>query len=91
MEAPTPEARHIPEPPGVQDHQVQQLGLLLKYETETTLLFDTVQISTVLSGTKSSMLILALYSNYITGFSAGCYFKYSLLYFCGVIQNTINR
>lgn len=47
MEAPTPEARRIPEPPGVQDHQVQQLGLLLKYETETTLLFDTVQISTV--------------------------------------------
>lgn len=43
----------------------------------------------MLSGTKSSMLILALYSNYITGFSAGCYFKYSLLYFCGVIQNTI--
>lgn len=86
MEAPTLEVRHIPEPPGVQDHQVQQLGLLLKYETETTLLFDTVQISTVLSGTKASMLILALY--YIT---AGCYFKYSLLYFCGVIQNTINR
>lgn len=91
MEAPTPEAHRIREPPGVQDHQVQQLGLLLKYETETTLLFDTVQISTVLSGTKASMLILALYSNYITGFSAGCYFKYSLLYFCGVIQNTINR